>query len=287
MKFNSNLKSLTAKCVILGAFTFGSFAGFAQDRRAVIADPKLEAIQFSDLTGYVLDATNLQANQIIKMKLPVACDNHGLVLPAGSCKIKIGLGSKLVLDPGFDLNNAGMSNYFAWSISEEGGQFQITGELINALPISVTAVDLSFRLKVKEEGSSAITANFLITNHNTIAVLSDENASNNGTAVAYKVSSKLPVDPSVATGKLKLGVYPNPAKDVSAVNISVKEGSLKGKYRVDMYDLAGKLLQTRTLQLDFATNFVYNFGSIAAGKYIIKVMNESGSESSILKFEKL
>jgi hypothetical protein len=41
------------------------------------------------------------------------------------------------------------------------------------------------------------------------------------------------------------------------------------------------------LQLDLATNFVYYFGTIAAGKYILKVENESGSESAVLKFEKL
>ena len=287
MKFNLNIKSLGAKCVVIGALTMGCMAGFAQDRRAVIADPKLETIQLSDLTDHPVDATNLQAEQIIKMKLPVACDNHGKILPAGSCKIKIGLGTKIVLDPGFDLNNAGLSNYFNWTITEEGGQFQITGELVNALPVSVNAVDLSFRLKVKEEGNSAITANFLITNHNTVAVLSDENGANNGTAVSYKVSSKLPIDPSAPTGKLKLSLFPNPAVDVSSVNISVQQGTLVGKYRVDMYELSGKLVQTKMLQLDFARNFVYNFGVIASGKYIIKVMNENGSESAILKFEKL
>ena len=54
-----------------------------------------------------------------------------------------------------------------------------------------------------------------------------------------------------------------------------------------MFDMYGKLVQVRTSQLDFATNFIYNFGTIAAGKYIIKVVNESGSESAVLKFEKL
>ena len=287
MKFNSNVKSLGAKCMIVGALTLGSLAGFAQGRAAVMADPKLASIQLSDLSGYTLDATNLQADQIIKLKLPVAIVNHGKMLPAGSCIIKISLGSKLMVAPGFDLNSAGLSSYFRWTATEFGGQSQIVGELVNALPVNVTAVNLSFSVKAKEAGSSAITANFLITNHNTTTVLSDEDGDNNSSAIAYKIASIVPVDPTIATGKLKLGVFPNPAKNVSAVNISVKEGTLVGKYKINMYDMTGKLVQVRTLQLDLATNFVYNFGTIAAGKYIIKVVNESGSESAVLKFEKL
>lgn len=287
MKFNSNVKSLGAKCVIVGAFTLGSLAGFAQSRVAVTADPKLASIQLANLSGQSLDASNLQADQIVKMKLPLSIDNHGKMLPAGSCKIKISLGSKLMVAPGFDLMSAGLSSYFRWTATEFGGQYQITGELVNALPVSVTAVDLTFSLKVKEEGNSAITANFLITNHNTTTVLSDENGANNASALAYKIASVVPVDPTLASGKLKLAVFPNPATNVSAVNISVKEGSLVGKYNINMYDMSGKLVQARTLQLDLATNFVYNFGAIAAGKYIIKVVNESGSESALLKFEKL
>lgn len=287
MKFNSNVKSLGTKCMIVGAFTLGSLAGFAQSRVAVTADPKLASIQFANLSGQNLDASNLQADQIVKMKLPVAIDNHGKMLPAGSCKIKISLGSKLMVAPGFDLNSVGLSSYFRWTATEFGGQSQIVGELVNALPVNVTAVDLSFSLKVKEVGNSAITANFLITNHNTTTILSDENGANNATAIAYKVASIVPVDPTIATGTLKLAVFPNPAKNVSAVNISVKEGTLVGKYKINMFDMSGKLVQVRTLQLDLATNFVYNFGTIAAGKYILKVVNESGSESAVLKFEKL
>jgi len=40
MKFNSNVKSLGTKCMIVGALTLGSLAGFAQGRAAVMADPK-------------------------------------------------------------------------------------------------------------------------------------------------------------------------------------------------------------------------------------------------------
>ncbi len=287
MKFNLKNKQLPLKGLLASALLLASLSGISQGGLAVIADASLGRMELSDYTGYALDPANLRADQLIRLKLPVSSDNHGKALPAGSCKIKISFGSKLMLDPGFDLNNAGLGSYFRWTAAENNGQLQVTGELINTLPANVTTVDLSFGLKVKEEGNSAITANFLITNHSSTKVLSDENSANNGSAISYKIGKKLPVDPSIADGNLRLGVFPNPAKDVRAVNISVLQGKLVGKYRISLYDMSGKLVQAKELQLNLVNNFVYDFGTIAAGQYLITVKNASGTESSVLKFEKL
>lgn len=285
MKFN--LKSKGLKCLVAAGFMVASLNGTAQNRQAVIADPKLDALELTDFSGRIVNASNLQADQLLKLKVPVSIDNGGKALPAGSAKLKIGLGSKLILDPGFSLTDAGASSYFKWSSEENGGQIQVTGELVNELPANVTSVMLSFRLKVNEEGNSAITANFLITNHNTTAVLSDKNGANNASAMSYKIGKTVPVDPSTLNGNLRLAVFPNPAKDVTAVNISVLQGKLTGKYRVMMYEFGGKLVQSKELELNLVTNFAYDFGIVAAGKYLIKVLNASGSESAVLKFEKL
>ena len=285
MKFT--LKSKGFKCLIAAGFMVASLNSTAQNRQAVIADPQLDALVITDFSGSRLDPSNLQADQLIKLNVPVTFDNGGKALPAGSAKIKIGLGSKLILDPGFDVTNAGAGSYFKWTASENSGQLQVTGELISELPANVTTVTLSFRLKVKEEGNSAITANFLITNHNTLAVLSDKNGANNASAISYTIGKRVPVDPSTLNGNLKLAVFPNPAKDVKAVNISVLQGKLMGKYRIMMYDFAGKLVQSKELQLDLVSNFAYDFGTVAAGKYLIQVLNANGTESAVLKFEKL
>ena len=264
-----------------------SFSSMSQNRTAIIADPKLGKIELTDFSGVLLNADNLKADQLLRLKLPVLCDNHGLALPAGSCKLKIGLGSKLVLDPGFDLMDAGMSNYFKWTTATVGGQVQVTGELINNLPASVNMGNLALRLKVREEGNSTITANFLISNHNTATILSDENGANNASSLSYKIGKNGIADPTVAEGKLKLAVFPNPATNVKAVNISVLQGTMLGKYKISLYDMAGKLIHTKEMHLNFTTNFSYEFGNLSSGKYLIKVLNEKGTESSILKFEKL
>lgn len=287
MKFSLKQKGSGFKALVVSGLLLATLNGIGQDRSAVIADPKLGNMELYDFDGHRLDVNNLRADQLLKLKVPVACDNHGKILPAGSCKIKIALGSKLVLDPGFNITDAGMSNYFKWTATENAGELLLAGELINPLPVNVNAFDLSFRLKVKEEGNSAVTANFLITNHNTVAVLSDENGTNNASAIAYKVGTKLPNDPAAVNGNLKLSVFPNPAKNVTAVNISVLQGSLVGKYKISMYDMAGKLVQAKDMQLNLVSNFTYDFGLVASGKYLIKVINSTGTETTVLKFEKL
>jgi Secretion system C-terminal sorting domain len=175
-----------------------SFQGMAQHARAVLTDPELGKIKFTDVAGYQLDEAYVQPGEIIKMKIPVLNNNHGQALPAGSCKIKIGLGSKLVLDPAYDLNSAALNSYFRWTAAENSGQVQVTGELIAPLPANVNDVDVSFKVKGAGLGHSTITANFLISNHNTVSIVSDEDGTNNASYLAYTVTDK-PAPVSVTT----------------------------------------------------------------------------------------
>ncbi len=199
MKANSKIKKALSKGLLLSSVLFCSFQGVMAQSRAVLADPKLGTISFTDMAGYQLDEAYVQPGELIKLKIPVLnSNNHGKALPAGSCKIKIGFGSKLVLDPSFDLNTTATNSYFRWNASMNSGQLQVTGELIAALPANVTSVDLALKVKGTVIGKSTITANFLITNHNTTAVLSDEDGSNNSAFLQYTVTNK-PVPASVST----------------------------------------------------------------------------------------
>lgn len=287
MKCKSKSTRLGFKCLFLSGLLAVSLNSIGQNQRsAVLADPKLGVIELSDISGYSLDANNLQADQLFKLRIPIASESHGKSIPAGSCKIKIGLGSKLEMDPQFDLNSAGLGSYFTWTAVKNSGQLQITGELTKALPADLKSVELAFRVKGAVEGKSAITANFLITNHNTANVLSDEDGANNGAALSYRVIKKFDLVSPVPEGNLKLTVYPNPAKDVKSVIIKVAQGKLNGKYNISMFDITGKQLRTKELQLNFVPNFTYEIGNITAGKYLIKVLKADGKESGLMKFEK-
>lgn len=206
MKSNSKIKQLLTRSLLASSVLFCSLHGMAQQGRAVIADPKIGAISFTDMAGFQLDEAYIQPNELVKLKIPLLNNNHGQALPAGSCKIKIGFGSKLVLDPSFDLNATALSSYFQWSSSMNSGQLQITGELIEALPANITDVDVALKVKGAVIGKSTITANFLITNHNTFTVLSDEDGTNNASFLQYTVTNRqAPVSVTTITDIVKEG----------------------------------------------------------------------------------
>ena len=156
----------------------------------LIADPALEQVFFSDLSGTPIDDT-MPLGYIARLNVPVRNLNVQNGIPAGSCKLKIGLGSKMNLAPGFNLSQANTGNYFNWFIENTGGQWQLTGDLIATIPpgYSDTA---RFNVQGIVLGYSTITANFLVTNHNTTVIASDENPGNNSSFRLYKI---IPADP--------------------------------------------------------------------------------------------
>jgi len=154
--------------------------------QAVIADPALQNLSVKTVSNFPIDENLLPLNGVVDLKVPILNLNLLNALPAGTCKIKIGLGSKLVLDPNFNLNNTNTSQYFNWIAVTEGGQVQLTGDLKTILPANFDFI-CEFRVKGSILGSSTITTNFLITNHNTTRILSDENPTNNSAALGYTV----------------------------------------------------------------------------------------------------
>jgi hypothetical protein len=157
--------------------------GMAQ---AVIADPAVNLMHTISLTTVSIDPFFIPIDSVITLKVPVINYNLANGLPSGTCKIKIGLGSKMVLDSGFDLSTVNTSNYFQWTAALQGGQIQITGDLVASLPANF-ADTVTFHVKGSVLGSSTITTNFLVTNHNSTITLSDENGTNNNTSLAYNI----------------------------------------------------------------------------------------------------
>jgi Secretion system C-terminal sorting domain len=161
--------------------------------QVVFADPALNQTGFATISGAPADADLLPLDGIVRLNVPIFNLNTLNALPAGSCKIKIGLGSKLVLNPDFDIANTNTSAYFNWTVATQGGQVQLTGDLIAPLPANYSATGI-FLVKGSLPGSSTVTINFLVTNHNTPDVLSDENPNNNTTFLPYTVVNPIPVN---------------------------------------------------------------------------------------------
>ncbi|MBL7728035.1 MAG: T9SS type A sorting domain-containing protein, partial [Dinghuibacter sp.] len=180
---------------------------------------------------------------------------------------------------------AGLNSYFAWTSADNSGQLQITGDLVNELPASVTYVNVAFRVKASVLGKSTITANFLITNHSSGAILSDENGSNNVASLAYQVARN--ASPVAAGEATQPYLYPNPVVDVKKVMIETKQGEFKGTYAITITDAAGKLIQSGTVVLDGVQRFAYAIGNVAAGKYVLQLRKSGSEKVFVIKFEKL
>ena len=378
MTFQSTIKQFGAR-VVLASFCMGlSYCSFAQER-SVIADPHIGALKLTDVYGYEINQDFVQPNQLIKLTIPVANVNHGKQLPAGSCKLKIGLGSKIALDPSFDITTASLNSYFSWSATQNSGQIQITGDLVAPLPANFDEVTVAFRVKGTVIGKSTITANLLISNHNTVTVVSDEDGTNNTAFLAYTVSNRqapasvttitdvsksacavrvafgtdreinlvryeveaskdginyqlvstvnaignaaysttfeIPTSLQVAalsvriksiersgremysTAKvvngaciklpLQLSLYPNPAKGFMPVNIKATQGVFDGQYRLKMMDMGGKAVCIKDVTVSNVTNIIFDYGNVAAGKYLIQVLTTDNVQVGVLKFEKL
>jgi hypothetical protein len=283
MKKNVKNHSKSLKALFFAGMFFSAAISYAQ-RPSVTVDAKLGQIAITDDMGSVVDANNITAASVIKMRIPVLSDNHGRAIPKGSSKIKIGLGSKLELDPSFNMNSAELNGYFSWSKEESDGQIQITGDLINDLPATVTAVDVFFKVRATMQGASTITANFLITNHNGTVILSDENGANNVSALAYRVTDKVQV--VLAGEATDIYLYPNPVSSQNFVSIQAKEGVFNGQYSIVLFDVAGKKIQASSVELSGVNKFNYKFGNIASGKYLITLTRAGDAKQVVLHFEK-
>ncbi|MFZ4770654.1 MAG: T9SS type A sorting domain-containing protein [Ferruginibacter sp.] len=165
--------------------------------QAIIADPAVNTMRTTSVASLPVNADAIPIDSIISIKIPVINYNLNNPIPSGTCKIKIGLGSKLILDPSFNLNTVNTSNYFTWTALVSGGQLQITGDLIATLPANYLDT-VTFNVKGTILGNSTITTNFLITNHNSVAILSDENGSNNNAGLPYTIIAR-PIGPVPVT----------------------------------------------------------------------------------------
>jgi hypothetical protein len=167
---------------------------FHSGAQAVFADPALGQVFFTENNGTQVDVPPVLARETIYvLKVPVFNNNTANAIQQGTTKLKIGLGSKLILDPSFNLSTTNTSAYFNWTAEVSGGQVQLTGDQFTPIPpgYSDTA---EFLVRGVILGGSTVTANFLVTNHNGGGfTLSDDNGANNLTAQAYFINESLPV----------------------------------------------------------------------------------------------
>lgn len=87
------------------------------------------------------------------------------------------------------------------------------------------------------------------------------------------------VDAAVASGNTSIHVYPNPVKDV--LNVSVTK--LNTGATIKITDIYGKTVLSQSLT---SSNAQVNVGKLAAGTYLLSVVNKDGAVVNVEKFVK-
>lgn len=159
----------------------------------VLADPAIAQLDITTPTNIPENVNALALNKAVVLKVPIYNFSQSDALPAGSCKLRVRLGSNLLLNPTFDLSTAPLNNYFSWSSATVSGQIEITGDLIAPLPEDFIG-SAEFAVLCNPIGTSNIVADFLVTNHNTATILDDEDPANNTASLQYTVTTPLPVN---------------------------------------------------------------------------------------------
>ena len=364
------------KNIIFILLLLSVFNGYGQ----VIADPAVSDMKIVSTLEAPVNPALLSKDVIVRIKVPIYNKNLVNSLPSGTCKIKVGLGSKLELDPAFNLSNANTSNYFQWTAETAGGQVMITGDLTAVLPADFTDT-LTLAIRGTILGNSTVTTNFLITNHNTTINLSDENGANNNTFLPYTVvTGALPVTfkgflvrkkqcdilasvyteneinvsryeleistdgiryetkaqlsagglpkydflviadellkqsaqlflrvKSVdidgryqysvvkqiaggcnATAAIKMTLFPNPLPlQQKEIFIELGTGVFNGKYNIQLYDAAGRLVQANSVLLNNTNRIQYKTGHLSAGQYMIQLSEPGETVYPVMKFQQL
>jgi hypothetical protein len=160
--------------------------------QAVTADPALISYDIRAVDGSAVDANMLMDGSTYLLKLSFQNLHASGSIPASSARVKIGLGSNMILEPGFDIQTAGFNNYIHWSYDNNTSQPQIYANITSAIPAFFMGT-ASFRVRAQMPGNSTVSGNFLVTN---ALALSDANPGNNSASLLYTVvaGGPLPVN---------------------------------------------------------------------------------------------
>lgn len=149
----------------------------------LIADPSVGTINFTTLANASQNAnTLLFAPSSYKLNIPFFNLNQVNEVPNGTIQVRISLGSKLELDPAFNLATAPLSTFFTWTSAIVADSVVITGNQIASIPADFAST-LVFNVRGKLSCTSTISAKINIVN--ILATLNDESLSNNASTLRY------------------------------------------------------------------------------------------------------
>ena len=180
------------------------------------ADPAVGQMYFTTSTGAAQSANSLlmaPSVAVYDINIPFYNRNQVNVVPNGTINFRVNLGSKLVVNPGFNLATAPLATYFSFAQSIVGGNVIITGTQIATIPADFDAI-ATFRVKGNLACRSNVVSNIVITN--VLQTLTDDDLQNNQATLQYTLP--------VTLSKTQVNVTCNGLNN-GIINLTVSSGT--------------------------------------------------------------
>lgn len=174
--------------ILLTTITVSAFAQGNRLKPVSYSDPALSNLQLSDRSGRAVNTNMLKMGSAVKIQFTMANIDDRNEVPAGSCQLKITLGTKFSLETDMlNVQNLPLADYFHWKLMQmpNSKQYVITGELYRDLAPDFSG-KVSFILLPDKVGTSTLVCQLMVSNHkNHNTILSDISPSNNYLSMSY------------------------------------------------------------------------------------------------------
>ena len=180
------------------------------------ADPAVGQMYFTTTSGAAQSANSLlmaPSLAVYDINIPFYNRNQVNIVPNGTINFRVNLGSKLVVNPGFNLATAPLAAYFSFAQSLVGGNVIITGTQIATIPADFDAI-ATFRVKGDSACRSNVVSNIIITN--VLQTLADDDLQNNQATLQYTLP--------ITLGKTQVNVTCNGLNN-GIINLTVSSGT--------------------------------------------------------------
>ena len=182
------MKRISIAIIIMFLAKVGFAQSFHRFVKSSASDPAINELAVTQPTGEVMNPDNLVTGSPVKIQFTVANNETQAVVPAGSCRIMLSLGTKFkLLTDLTDPQVLPLTNYFKWMLKQSAGsgQYNLFGILYRDLPANFSQ-KVSFLVQPFKEGSSTAICQLLISNErNPDNTLSDNNPNNNVASLSY------------------------------------------------------------------------------------------------------
>jgi Secretion system C-terminal sorting domain len=244
---------------------------YSRHIKSSASDPAIENLTISDPTNGSVNTDMLVSGSPVKVQFTVLNKENAAIVPAGSCRVMLTLGSKFKLAT--DLNNLQslpLSNYFKWVLKQasDSRQYILLGILYNDLPANFSG-NASFMLVPSKVGSSTLVCQLLVSNEkNSENILADNNPNNNSASLSYTNVKALEMKFTQFTAK--------PRSCVLDLNWSIYDKDKEAKlFVIEASEDGINFVPVKTILASGGVSFGYMLDKIANSVVTVRVKAET------------